>query len=361
MEGCSGLGVVEIDGSMGEGGGQILRTAVALSAITGKPIRIYNIRAKRDNPGLRPQHLTAVRAIAQLCNARVVGADVGSMTLEFYPSRIRGGSYVFDVGTAGSVPLVLQALLPVLAFSDRPVTLRIRGGTDVPMAPTIDYVREVLARLTQSLGYRFEVKVERRGHYPKGGGIVTVTVEEPPGGFKARDFVERGLLRSVHLRSHAVRLPKHVAERQASSAARVIREKLGVDVRRELEYYEEGRDPHLGPGSGVTVWAIFDNTVMGSDSLGAPGKRAEIVGEEAASKLVEDVATGAALDRHASDMIPLYLALSGGTATIYGAKLTLHAITVLELLKLLLDGYEYRILEGREGEPFKVWIKGFSP
>jgi len=176
--------LVEIDGSMGEGGGQILRTALALSAITGKPMRVYNIRARRDNPGLRPQHLTAVKAIAQICNARVKGAEVGSMTLEFYPSAIKGGSYTFDVGTAGSVPLVLQALLPVLAFADKPVTVKIRGGTDVPMAPTIDYVREVLARLTETLGYSFTIKVERRGHYPKGGGMVTVTVDQPPGGFK---------------------------------------------------------------------------------------------------------------------------------------------------------------------------------
>ncbi len=348
--------LVEIDGSMGEGGGQILRTAIALSAITGKPVRIYNIRAKRDNPGLRPQHLTAVKAIAQLCNARVKGADVGSMVLEFYPSTVKGGDYVFDIGTAGSISLVLQALLPVLAYADRPVRVKIRGGTDVPMAPTIDYVREVLARLTEALGYRFDVRVERRGHYPKGGGMVVVAVEEPPGGFKARDFVERGQLREVALRSHAVRLPKHVSERQAKSAVAVLREALKVEPRVELEYYEEGRDPHLGPGSGVTIWALFDKSTMGSDSLGAPGKRAEVVGEEAARKLLEDIATGAALDRHASDMIPVYLALAGGVSTISGAKLTLHAMTVLELLKIVLDDFDYT-LEGSEGQPFKATLR----
>jgi RNA 3'-terminal phosphate cyclase (ATP) len=342
--------LVEIDGSMGEGGGQILRTALALSAITGKPMRVYNIRARRDNPGLRPQHLTAVKAIAQICNARVKGAEVGSMTLEFYPSAIKGGSYIFDVGTAGSVPLVLQALLPVLAFADKPVIVKIRGGTDVPMAPTIDYVREVLARLTETLGYRFTVRVERRGHYPKGGGMVTVTVDQPPGGFKPRDFTERGELREIALRSHAVKLPRHVAERQANSATAILREKLRVEPKVEIEHGEDT----LGPGSGITIWAIFDNTVMGSDSLGAPGKRAEIVGEEAAIKLVEDVATGATLDRHASDMIPLYLALAKGTSRIHGAKLTLHTITVLELLKQTLE-IQYT-LEGSEGKPFKATL-----
>ncbi len=351
------LRLVEIDGSMGEGGGQILRTAIALSAITGKPIRIYNIRVKRDNPGLRPQHLTAVKAIALLCNGKVKGAEIGSLTLEFYPGTIRGGNYVFDVGTAGSISLVLQAILPVLAFADTRVIVKIRGGTDVPMAPTIDYMREVLSRLVSSLGYQFNIHVEKRGHYPKGGGLVLTTIENPPQEFKPRDFIEKGELKSINIRSHAVKLPRHVSERQAKSASSIIREKLRVEPIVELEYYEEGKDPHLGPGSGVTVWAIFQNTVIGSDSLGAPGKRAEIVGEEASKKLIEDISTGAALDRHASDMIPLYLSLAKGTSTIYGAMLTLHTITVLNLLKLILEDYDYKILEGGENKPFKAVIK----
>ncbi len=353
--------LVEIDGSMGEGGGQILRTAISLSAVTGKPVRIYNVRVKRDNPGLRPQHLTAVKAIASVCNARVKGAEVGSLTLEFYPGEVKGGSYFFDVGTAGSIPLVLQALLPVLAFSKGPVTVRVRGGTDVPMAPTIDYIREVLRRLTLMLGFNFKVKVEMRGHYPKGGGIVVVNVDEPPGSFKPREFTRRGGLEALHIRSHAVRLPKHVAERQANSAASILKSRLGLEPNIDLEYYEAHKDPHLGPGSGITIWALYRETVLGSDSLGAPGKRAEIVGEEAARSLIEDLETGAALDKHASDMIPVYLALAPGTSTIYGAKLTTHAHTVLELLKLINENYNYEIIEGGTGKPFKAVIKGAPP
>lgn len=349
--------LVAIDGSMGEGGGQILRTAVAVSAITGVPVRIYNIRAKRRNPGLRPQHLTALNAIARISSAKVVGARVGSGEIEFHPGEVRGGEYFFDVGTAGSVSLVLQALLPVLAFAKGSVKVALRGGTDVPMSPTIDYVREVLLRLLAMLGYRASIRVERRGHYPRGGGLVRVEVDEPPGGFKARSFVERGSLRMVGVRSHAVRLPRHVAERQARSAVEVIRRELNFEPRVELEYYEPGKDPHLGPGSGVTVWAVFDNTVMGSDSLGARGKRAEVVGEEAARGLIEDYSTGSSLDRHASDMIPLYLALSEGSSEIWGAKLTMHAITVFKLLEIMLDGFEYEI-KGRESQPFRAYIRG---
>ncbi|MEM1873713.1 MAG: RNA 3'-terminal phosphate cyclase [Acidilobaceae archaeon] len=348
--------IVEIDGSMGEGGGQILRTALAISAVTKTPVRIYNIRAKRDNPGLRPQHLTAVKAIARLCNARVEGDRVGSTVIEFYPGEVRGGDFDFDIGTAGSVSLVLQALLPVLLYAERPSRVRVRGGTDVPKAPTIDYMREVLSRLLKSLGADIAISVERRGHYPRGGGVVTLEVVAPAK-LRSRSFLERGRLLGVYLRSHAVKLPAHVAERQAASASSIIEKALGVKPRVEVESYEPSRDPHLGPGSGVTAWALFEETVMGSDSLGAPGKRAEVVGEEAARALVEDIGTGAALDRHASDMIPLYLALAGGASVVRGAVLTMHAYTVLELLRLMLENYRYEVIEGGLGSPFTVRVE----
>jgi RNA 3'-terminal phosphate cyclase (ATP) len=350
--------LVEIDGSMGEGGGQILRTALALSAIVGVPIRIFNIRAKRKNPGLRPQHLTAVKAIASLSRGRVRGAYVGSRELYFEPGAIKGGVYEFDVGTAGSISLVLQALLPVMAYADGPVKVRIKGGTDVPMAPTIDFLRLVLKWHLSAIGYNVEIKVERRGHYPRGGGIVEAVVDDPPKGFKARDYLVRGKLLKIGGRSHAVRLPKHVAERQARAAVEVIKKELGtIDVDVEIEWYPPQKDPHLGPGSGVTLYAVFENTILGSDALGAKGKRAEVVGEEAARKLLEDIKTGASLDRHMSDMIIPYLALADRESRIWGAKLTLHALTVFELIKFIIPDYSYSIERGKEGESFIAIIK----
>ena len=349
--------LVEIDGSMGEGGGQILRTAVALSAVLGVPIKVYNIRAKRKNPGLRPQHLTAVKAVAELSGARVEGARVGSRELVFIPGTVRGGRFRFDVGTAGSVPLVLQALLPVMAYAPEPIEVTVTGGTDVPMAPTIDYIRYVLAWFLERIGYRVRIEVVRRGHYPRGGGLVRVRVDEPPGGFKPPVFVDRGRLLAVRGRSHAVRLPRHVAERQASSAARIIREKLGVDPEIEVEWYEPGRDPHLGPGSGILVYAEYEGSRMGADALGARGKRAEVVGAEAAEKLVEDAATGAALDRHMSDMIMVYAALARGTSRLWGSRLTMHAWTVLKLLEIMVDGFRYEV-DGDIDRPFKAIVWG---
>ncbi len=354
-------GMVTIDGSMGEGGGQILRTAIALSAVTGRPVRVVNIRAKRRNPGLRPQHLTAIRALAEITGARVRGASVGSMEVVFEPGRVRGGSYFFDVGTAGSVSLVLQALLPALAYADGPVRLRLRGGTDVKMAPTIDYTREVLLRLLEKMGYRVVIRLIRRGHYPRGGGIVDVFIDDPPRGFQPLDLPERGSILEVRGRSHAVRLPRHVAERQARAAWSLIRERLGLVPSIEVEWYEPDRDPHLGPGSGVALWALTEKSVLGADALGERGKRAEVVGREAAEKLVEDLETGAALDRYAGDMVPVYMALAPGVSRYTGARLTMHALTVLELLKLIVEEAEIRIVRGGElGRPFEVVIRGVS-
>ena len=349
--------VVEVDGSYGEGGGQILRTAIALSAATGVPVRVYNIRAKRKNPGLRPQHLTAIRALATITGARVRGAEVGSKEVYFEPGPVRGGDYFFDVGTAGSISLVLQALLPALAYADAPVRLEIRGGTDVKMAPLIDYVRHVLLPHLSRFGYRVLLNVKRRGHYPRGGGIVEAVIPDPPGRLAPVRLVDRGKLLRVEGISHAVRLPRHVAERQAKSAAALLRERLGVEPRIRVEVPPPDRDPHLGPGSGIVVWALYENSILGADALGEKGKPAEKVGREAAVKLIEDVETGAAVDRYASDMLPVYMALAGGVSVYTGARLTSHASTVFWLLKLFLDQIEVRV-EGSSDKPFKAIIRG---
>ncbi len=348
---------VVIDGSMGEGGGQILRTSVALAAVLGVRLRVYNIRAKRKNPGLQRQHMTAIKAVAALSNARVEGLRLGSTSIVFEPRGLRGGRFRFDIGTAGSVTLVLQAVLPVAAFAPEPVEIEIRGGTDVPWSPPVDYVRFVLRPLLEKFGYHFELEVRRRGHYPKGGGIVVFRVPEPPRRLEPVELVERGRVLAIAGLSHCVRLPRHVAERQARAAERLLREKFrDIPIHIDLEYYEPGRDPHLGPGSGIVVYAETERSVLGGDALGAKGKRAEVVGEEAARKLIEDLETGMALDRHASDMLIPFAALASGTSRLGGAKLTLHAYTNLLVVEKL-TGVEYS-LEGEMEKPFRLTLKG---
>jgi len=358
---------VVIDGSMGEGGGQILRTALALAAVLGKRVRIINIRAKRPKPGLQRQHLTAVKAVAAISNAKVEGLHLGSTTLTFEPRGLKGGDFYFDIGTAGSVTLVLQALLPLLPFVPDPIRVRVRGGTDVPWSPPIDYVRHVLSRLLEHFGFTVTVVLKRRGHYPRGGGEIEVTVETPPGRLKPAELVNRGEVRAIEGISHCVKLPKHIAERQARAATQTLKEglrKLGmpnVPINIELEWYERSRDPHLGPGSGVVLWALCENSVLGGDSLGAKGKPAETVGREAAQNLLEDLATGKALDKHASDMLIPFAALADGTSVLGGAKLTLHAYTNIEVVKKLVPEASIEFIEGGELEkPFTIRIKGIG-
>ena len=347
-----------MDGSLGEGGGQILRTTLALSALTGQPVRIYNIRAKRPRPGLQRQHLTSVRAVAELCSARVEGLKLGSTEITFYPGKVKSGMFSFDIGTAGSVTLVLQAILPVLVYAPGPVEVTIRGGTDVPWSPPIDYIRHVLRRLLERAGFGFDVVLRRRGHYPRGGGIVIARVSNPPGRLNSFYLRERGAVRVVEGISHAVKLPRHVSERQADSARKML-ESLGVPVHIETEWYEPRRDPHLGPGSGIVVWAVTEHSILGGDSLGAKGKPAEKVGIEAAKKLLEDLSTGKALDRHASDMMLTYAAIACGESIIGGARFTSHAETNLHVIRTVLPEVKVQFIEGGERDkPFVVRIVG---
>ncbi|MCI4438163.1 MAG: RNA 3'-terminal phosphate cyclase [Ignisphaera sp.] len=347
--------MIVIDGSFGEGGGQILRSALGLATALGKPVKVFNIRVKRSNPGLQRQHLTAVRALMQISGARVEGAELGSTQLTFVPGKPRGGTYTFDVGTAGSVTLVLQALLPVLPFLDRDSVIEIRGGTDVPWSPPIDYIRYVFIPLAKRFGVDVELQLIRRGHYPRGGGIVKVFAR-PSHRLRAVELIERGELRRIGGRSHCAKLPKHVAERQANAAKEVL-SKLGVPVDIELEFYEPKSDPHLGPGSGIVLYAEYTNSVLGSDALGERGKPAEVVGREAAEKLLKEIESGAAVDRHMGDMLVTLACLAEGTTRYTTSELTLHTQTVLKIAKDV-AGCSYSV--EKLGSKYLVEISGIG-
>ncbi|MEM2659617.1 MAG: RNA 3'-terminal phosphate cyclase [Zestosphaera sp.] len=348
--------MILIDGSYGEGGGQILRLSVALSCITGEDIKVFNIRAKRDNPGLRPQHLTSIKIAGEICKAHVEGLSVGSTEIVFKPSTISPRDSEFDVGTAGSVTLIMQTILPILAFSERRAEITLRGGTDVPWSPPIDYVRFVMLPHLSRMSYYVEVDLLRRGHYPRGGGLVKVRNLNTPKGFTPLNMLERGEVRVVRGISHSVKLPGDVALRQAESAKKLLVSRgVAAPIDIKLETYKEGEDPHLGPGSGIVLWAETRNSILGSDSLGAKGKRAEVVGTEAAEKLIQDLNYGVALDRHMSDNILIYLALSEKPSTITGAEYSMHAHTALWVLRQFLK-IEYEV-SGELGKPFKLTIR----
>ncbi|AAY79951.1 RNA 3'-terminal phosphate cyclase [Sulfolobus acidocaldarius] len=329
--------MIEIDGSFGEGGGQILRTSLTLSSLTKKPFRIYNIRANRPKPGLQRQHLTAVNAVKILTNATVKGDYVGSTELIFSPGDIQEkGDFVFDIGTAGSTTLILQTILPLLL--NRKLTVTIKGGTDVPKSPSIDYIRLVFSKVLERIGISFNVELIKRGHYPEGGGEIRISnVRGEPQRFSITEF---GQLEGFVGISHVSSLPVHIADRQKSSAEKILRRlKDKIDIRLDV------REGEISKGSGICLSAIGKYGIIGADALGERGKRAETVGEEAALKLLEELKTNAAFDSHMGDMLMLYASLYQGEYT--ASKLTLHSITNEKVIRKFID--------------IKGEIKGSSP
>lgn len=334
------MNVTEIDGSMGEGGGQVLRTAVALAAVTKTPVRVTNIRAKRRKPGMAAQHVAAVRAIAELSSAEVKGADVGSRVVEFVPRELRSGRYAIDVGTAGSVTLVLQAALPA-AFAVGNVELRIRGGTDVPMAPPADYFRTVFLRWIDRLGGRSEFEILRRGYYPRGGGEVIVRIPEPA---RWRPLISdpRPEPDRIEGAAHIANLPEDIVARMASAAKKRLASYLSVRIHKEV--LDSSRAE--GPGGAISLWADAGETILGGNALAERGKRAEIVGDEAAAAILAELHSGATVDVHAADQLLPYLALANEPSSFLVREVTEHMRSMMWLLGSFLGTHIRTVQDG---------------
>ena len=249
--------MLEVDGSHGEGGGQLLRMAIALSVLTEQPIRVARIRAGRKNPGLAAQHATAVGALAKMCDAEVDGLRIGSSTITVQPGKIRPGAYSFDVGTAGSVTLVLQALIPVAAAAPGPVRLRVVGGTDVPWSPPADFFARVFLPLLRRVGGRVEVEVMRRGYYPRGGGIVEAVVQ-PTREWSPLEFTELGKVGRVRGIAHVANLPEEIPKRMKHAATRRLHGLADVKIEERIYRGEDA----VGQGGALVLWADTDATML---------------------------------------------------------------------------------------------------
>lgn len=321
--------MIELDGSHGEGGGQLVRLATALSALTGKPLRLAKVRANRARPGLAPQHLAAVQALAGLCDARCAGLELRSTAFSFEPRlRPAGGDLRVDVGTAGSVTLVLQALVPVLVAARAPSRVVVSGGTDVRNAPTWDYFREVLLRLLGRMDLRARASAACRGYHPRGGGIVAVEVQPAmprPVTLAATPDAWR-----IAGAAHVANLPVSIAERMRDAAALALHSSATIDVQ------SLGRGAAAGTGGAITLWAEHESGLLGAAHVAERGVRAETLGQAVGAELAADMAAGAALDIHGADQALVYMAMANGRSSFTTRAVSGHARTAMWLLEQFL-------------------------
>ncbi len=327
---------MEVDGSFGEGGGQILRTAVCFSMVLGVPIHVTKIRAGRRIPGLRPQHSATIKILGEICSAVVEGSDVGSTELRFSPGIVETSHASFDLGTAASIPLVLQAVIPAVSLMGNSYDLDLIGGTDVPWSPTSDYLDKVIAPAMKAIGIGFSFQIERRGYYPNGGGKARVHVDPCERVEPMHLILERGTegaeAKGVHLISRCGKLPVSVAERQAEAAAAALRAR-GVEVIRE----EVSLEDSVSPGSSILVSQVGDGCYLGGDSIGARGKPAELVGREASQSFLASFVSGARADAHLADMLGPVLCLSDSPSALLIPFITEHLKTSLHVANLFIS------------------------
>ncbi|MDP3110900.1 MAG: RNA 3'-terminal phosphate cyclase [Thermodesulfovibrionales bacterium] len=344
--------MIEIDGSFGEGGGQILRTALSLSSLFLKPFRIFNIRKGRKKSGLMPQHLTCVRAMQLISDAEVAGDKIGSSVLVFKPKSVKAGEFFFDIGTAGSTSLVLQTIVPSLIFSSEKTSVILKGGTHVPFSPSFDYIAEVFAPVLGKMGIRIELKIESYGFYPKGGGKIRVDIF-PAKDIKPLRVTERGAILMIKGYSGTGNLPLSIAERQKSAAIKKIQTEI-KDLMQPVDI-EILNVSSPGQGTFIYLHSETENAIAGFTSLGKRGKKAETVGEEAAEEFSEYYFTNAAFDRHLPDQIVLYLSMSKEESIFTTSCITQHLMTNLWVIGLF-TGFHYSVA-GTIGETGVVKIK----
>jgi RNA 3'-terminal phosphate cyclase (ATP) len=314
--------MVIIDGAYGEGGGQILRTALSLSVLLGKPVKIEDIRANRKKPGLMPQHLTVVKALQKISSAETEGATMGSTGLIFKPGETRSGKYLFDVGTAGSTSLVLQAILPPLAFGPGKTQVVLKGGTHVPWSPPFHYLEKVFMPVLSGMGVRADLALVTWGWYPRGGGEVTVKIE-PTASFQPLQFVQPWTPDSLVVLCASSNLPPHIREREKNG----IRERLSREgLSAEFEVFD---GPSPGQGNMVFITAGSGINRAGFAALGERGKRAEQVADEAVTAFMAFLRSGAAVEEHLADQLVPYLALAQGPSELLVQRISSHLRTNL--------------------------------
>ncbi|MCS6924304.1 MAG: RNA 3'-terminal phosphate cyclase [Candidatus Binatia bacterium] len=314
--------MVTIDGAQKSGSGTLVRYAVALATLLGQPLRVYNVRAKRPKPGLRAQHVSAIHACAELCQARVDGVSVGGREFTFVPgTRIRGGTFAWDIGTAGSATMLALGILPVACFATSPLTARITGGVFQDFAPSPYHLQYVLAPLLARMGVTVELRVIRAGYVPQGAGVIEMTVKPVTTVLTPLTMVEQGQVQQVT----GIALASHLAERKVSERmARTCEQQLtaaGLSCR--IERITDTTALHAG--ACLAVWAkTSTQCYLGADRAGALGRSSEAIGRYVAASLLADLTSGATIDRYGADQLALFAALAQGTSRYLVPRITDH-------------------------------------
>ncbi len=327
--------LIEIDGSQKSGSGTILRLGIALAAIRREALHVCNIRENRPQPGLRPQHLEAVLTAAELCDAKTDGATIGSRELWFRPGEVREGRFNAEIGTAGSISMLLLTVLPICAFAADRVEIHVsKGGTDVLNSPTINYVRFVFLPILQKLGLETSLSVTRYGYYPKGNGEVTMSVMPCRllGSLRLGNFGNVERIEGISVCTGLA--DRHVAERQARAASDFLRDRGYVaDVK-----IIDDTSNKLQKGSSIVLWAETDTgAIIGSDAIGEPKKSSEDVGIESAQKLLTELKSRVTVDIHLADLLVPFVALAKGRSEYLVRFLSEHLETNVWLCQKILD------------------------
>jgi RNA 3'-terminal phosphate cyclase (ATP) len=325
---------LEIDGSLGEGGGQTIRIATSFSIILGRPIHVKNVRGARRVPGLRPQHSATLKILRDICGGALEGGEVGSTEFRFTPGPIeKASSASLDLGTAGSITLVLQALVPAVALSRASLDLELVGGTDVPWSPTSDYIGSVVGPCLRRIGIEFDLEVSKRGYYPRGGGRAAARIR-PCSEVRPLHLTSRIPDRSppISIVSRVGSLPTHIAERQVSSAASTLA-RGGIRAKSTAIYSDES----LSPGSSVLISYVGDSCFIGSDSIGARGRPAEAVGGDAATRFLRAYESPACVDPNLADMVSPLLCLAKEPSSVITSQATGHLRTSLDVARRFVE------------------------
>jgi len=326
--------MIDIDGNQKSGSGTILRLAIAIAAIKGQALHITNIRQKRPNPGLKHQHLESVLTAAKLCNAEIQGATLGSQELWFTPKKIQGGTIEAVIKTAGSIPMLFLATLPICLYAPTPVHLQVtKGGTDTRNAPTINYLQNILLPTLTKMNIDAKINIQKYGYYPKGAGKATLTVKPNPQP-KPLTLETFGNLKNIEGVSVCTLLAnQQVAQRQAKAAQTHLAQN---NYQTNIQIINDQSNP-IQKGSSITLWAKTDtNVIIGADAIGEIQKRAEDVGKKAAQTLSTELAIQPTVDEFLADMLIPYMALSEGKSVYLTRCITEHIETNIWLIEKML-------------------------